>query len=54
MVCKETFYGIRIDSAAGVGVKGHDDIVMACSMAAALAIEKGGRQVLVATIQVGE
>ena len=53
VLCKETFYGVRIDSGAGVGVKGHDDIVMAVAMAAQLAIEKGGRNVLAAVVLAG-
>jgi phage terminase large subunit-like protein len=41
VICRETFFGVRIDSGTGAGVRGHDDLVIAAAMAAALAIEKG-------------
>lgn len=42
VVVKESFYGIRIDSGAGAGVRSHDDMVIAAAMAALLAIERSG------------
>ena len=33
VVTKETFYGVRIDSGTGVGVRAHDDLVIALGMA---------------------
>lgn len=33
VVAKETYYGVRVDSGAGVGVRGHDDLVLALGMA---------------------
>jgi hypothetical protein len=33
VVAKETYYGVRVDSGAGVGVRGHDDLVIALGMA---------------------
>jgi phage terminase large subunit-like protein len=41
VIVKETFYGIRIDSGVGAGVRARDDMVIASAMAAHLAIEKG-------------
>jgi hypothetical protein len=32
VVAKETYYGVRIDSGAGAGVRGHDDLVMGLAM----------------------
>ena len=32
VVAKETYYGVRVDSGAGVGVRGHDDLVLALGM----------------------
>ena len=49
VLCKETFYGVRIDSGAGLGAKGRDDIVIAVAMSCQLAIEKGGGQTFLAT-----
>lgn len=33
VVAKETYYGVRVDSGAGVGVRGHDDLALALGMA---------------------
>lgn len=33
VVAKETYYGVRVDSGVGVGVRGHDDLVMTLGMA---------------------
>lgn len=32
VVAKETYYGVRVDSGAGAGVRGHDDLVLALGM----------------------
>ncbi len=44
VISVETFYGTRIDSGRGAGVRGHDDLVVALGMAA---LELTGRTVLV-------
>jgi hypothetical protein len=33
VVAKETFYGVRVDSGVGAGVRAHDDLVLALGMA---------------------
>lgn len=40
VIVRETYYGVRIDSGAGVGVRGHDDLVIAIAMAARLALDR--------------
>jgi hypothetical protein len=32
VIAKETYYGVRVDSGAGAGVRGHDDLVMGLGM----------------------
>ena len=50
VIVKETYYGVRIDSGTGAGVRSHDDLVIAAAMAAEAVTVRGEPGAYVTTI----